>query len=131
MTPKRVALGFLAIISGLGCLYVATTDVHYRDRNCGTALFKADTNRLAVETGDVGEDQFEIIAGERRVRAAAGLRRDVVHGQPLVAPRDAAVVAPEPGGGEHVEPLPEVWARDRAGHGQDGAGDASHPPRSL
>ena len=59
MTPKRVALGFLAIISGLGCLYVATTDVHYRDRNCGTALFKADTNRLAVETGDVGEDQFE------------------------------------------------------------------------
>ena len=38
MTPKRVALGFLAIISGLGCLYVATTDVHYRDRNCGKPI---------------------------------------------------------------------------------------------
>lgn len=59
MTPKRVALGFLAIISGLTCLYVATTDVHYQDRNCGTAIFKVDTNRLAVETGNVGDDQFE------------------------------------------------------------------------
>ncbi|MEI2654378.1 MAG: hypothetical protein V9G12_19905 [Microthrixaceae bacterium] len=68
----------------MGASTFATTDVHYRDRNCGTALFKADTNRLAVETGDVGEDQFEqeslitncdqLILERRFLAAAAGSR---------------------------------------------------------
>lgn len=59
MTPKRLALGLLAVVSGLGCLFLATTDVHYQDRNCGTAIIRADTSRLAIESGDIGEDQFE------------------------------------------------------------------------
>jgi len=59
MTPLRIALGTLAVVGVLACLYVATSDVHYRDRNCGTPLFKADTNRLQIETGDRATDQFE------------------------------------------------------------------------
>jgi hypothetical protein len=59
MTPKRLALGLLAIIAGLGCLYLATTDVHYQDRNCGTAIFTTDPNKLLVQTGDLETDEFE------------------------------------------------------------------------
>ena len=59
MTPTRLALGLLAIVSFLGCLYLATTDVHYRDRNCGTAIFTVDTSQLTIESGDVADDQFE------------------------------------------------------------------------
>jgi len=59
MTPQRLLLGLLAIISGLGCLYLATSDVHYQDRNCGTAVFTTDPNKLAVETGNVETDDFE------------------------------------------------------------------------
>lgn len=59
MTPKRLALGLLAIISGLAGLYVATTDVHYQDRNCGTALFRVDISRLSVQSGDLEADEFE------------------------------------------------------------------------
>ena len=78
MTPKRVALGFLAIISGLGCLYVATTDVHYRDRNCGTALFKADTNRLAVETALYRAlDRGAVVAGRRARDAKPAIPGDI------------------------------------------------------
>jgi hypothetical protein len=87
MTPKRLALGVLAIVSGLGGLYLATTDVHYQDRNCGTAIFTTDPNQLAVETGDPGTDDFEqeslitncdqLILG-RRFLAAAPLALCVV-----------------------------------------------------
>lgn len=59
MTPQRVLLGLLAIVSGLSCLYLATIDVHYQDRNCGAALFRADPNKLVIETGDAGVDDFE------------------------------------------------------------------------
>jgi hypothetical protein len=59
MTPKRLALGFLAIVSGLGCLYVATSDVHYQDRNCGTPIFTTDPNQLIVQSGDLETDEFE------------------------------------------------------------------------
>ena len=59
MTPKRLALGLLAIISGLGCLFLATSDVHYQDRNCGTAVFTTDPNKLLFETGDPSTDDFE------------------------------------------------------------------------
>lgn len=58
MTPKRLALGLLAIISGLGCLYLASGDLHYRDRNCGTALFATNPNKLTVDSGDLEADEF-------------------------------------------------------------------------
>lgn len=58
MTPTRLALGLLAIVSGLGCLFLATTDLHYRDRNCGTALFATDPNKLTLDSGDLEADEF-------------------------------------------------------------------------
>ena len=58
MTLQRFALGVLAIVAGLAALYLATSDVHYTDRNCGTAIFATDVNKFSVETGDVEQDDF-------------------------------------------------------------------------
>lgn len=58
MTPLRFALGTLAIACGLGALYLATTDVHHGDRNCGTAVFATDVSELAFDTGDLEADEF-------------------------------------------------------------------------
>lgn len=58
MTPQRFALGLLAIACGLLSLYVATSDVHYQDRNCGTPVLRTDTTALSVNSGDVGADQY-------------------------------------------------------------------------
>lgn len=58
MTPLRFALGLLAVVSGLGALYLATTDIHYTDRNCGTAVFATDVSALSFDTGDLEADEF-------------------------------------------------------------------------
>jgi hypothetical protein len=59
MTAARFALGLLALLCGLGTLYLGTTDVHYRDRNCGTAVFATDPTDLSVQSGDPATDDFE------------------------------------------------------------------------
>lgn len=59
MTPTRFALGLLAVVAGLATLFVATKDIHYRERNCGTALFTTDPTKLAVQSGDLEHDEFE------------------------------------------------------------------------
>ncbi|HNI34063.1 MAG TPA: hypothetical protein PLV93_01625 [Microthrixaceae bacterium] len=59
MTPQRLALGVLATLSGVAAFYLATADVHYRDRNCGTAVFRSDVTQLVIESGDIAADEFE------------------------------------------------------------------------
>lgn len=59
MTPQRFALGLVAIVAGLGSLFLATQDVHYRERNCGTAVFTTDPTKLSVESGDLEQDEFD------------------------------------------------------------------------
>ena len=58
MTIQRLALGLLAIVAGLSALYLATSDVRYTDRNCGTAVFATDLNKISIETGDIEQDSF-------------------------------------------------------------------------
>src|SRR4051794_24894759 len=58
MTPSRFALGLLAVVTGLGAVYLATTDVHYTDRNCGTAVFATDPGELSMQSGDLEQDEF-------------------------------------------------------------------------
>jgi hypothetical protein len=58
MTVSRFLLGLVAAIGALGAMYLATTDVHYRDRNCGTAIYSTDPNKLTFVTGDPSQDDF-------------------------------------------------------------------------
>lgn len=58
MTPQRLLLGLVAILGGLSCLYLATQDLHYNERNCGTALLATDPTRLSVDTDDLEADEF-------------------------------------------------------------------------
>ncbi|MFN8052805.1 MAG: hypothetical protein U0Q22_15275 [Acidimicrobiales bacterium] len=59
MTWTRLALGLLAVVSGLGSFVLATTDIHYSDRNCGTAVLSTDPNKLSLDSGDLEQDEFE------------------------------------------------------------------------
>lgn len=58
VTARRFLLGLVAFLCGLLTLYLASADVHYTDRNCGTALFGSDPNKLSVSTGDIEADEY-------------------------------------------------------------------------
>lgn len=58
MKGIRALLSLLAVLGGLGTLYLATTDVHHGDRNCGTALIATDPSELTISTGDLEDDEF-------------------------------------------------------------------------
>ena len=58
MSTQRLVLGAIAVLTGLLTLFLATTDVHYTDRNCGTALFGNDPNKLSVSTGNLEQDEY-------------------------------------------------------------------------
>jgi len=58
MSPTRVFLAGLAVLTGLVTVYLATSDVHYTDRNCGSALLGTDPNKLSMSTGNPEEDDF-------------------------------------------------------------------------
>ena len=59
MPRLRVVLLTLAVLIALPAAYLATKDVKYRERDCGTALISQDPTKGAIETGDRETDDFQ------------------------------------------------------------------------
>lgn len=59
MPRHRVILLTLAVPVMLLGVFLATKDVRFRERDCGTALITQDPNKGAIETGDREKDDFQ------------------------------------------------------------------------
>ena len=58
MRPLRIVFFALAAICLVAAFVLGTSDVFEGDRNCGAALWPKDTSRIAQETGDIADDDF-------------------------------------------------------------------------
>ena len=58
MQRHRVVLLTLAVLVMLPAAYLATKDVRFQDRDCGTAILTSDPNKGAIETGNRVDDDF-------------------------------------------------------------------------
>ncbi|HKY14274.1 MAG TPA: hypothetical protein VJM33_05080 [Microthrixaceae bacterium] len=87
MRPLRLVLFILAAVCLVVTFFLATSDVFEEDRNCGAALWPKDTSRIAQETGDIADDDFnaEVLRKqcsqkllEQRLATAAALAVSIV-----------------------------------------------------
>lgn len=60
MTTRRLILLTLTTVLIVGAFLLATSDVHTRNRNCGSALLPRDTTGMGLNTGDTARDDFSV-----------------------------------------------------------------------
>jgi hypothetical protein len=59
MPRHRVVLLTLAVLALLPAVYLATKDVRFHERACGTALFTSDPNKGQTLTGNREDDDLQ------------------------------------------------------------------------
>ncbi len=60
MHLRHVALAVASGLVVLGALFLATADVRVLERDCGSPLLVRDNSKLAIQTGNVADDDFAV-----------------------------------------------------------------------
>ena len=60
MHLRRLALALASGLLVFSAVALAVLDNHFEERNCGSAIIPRDTSQIAVQSGDVADDDFAL-----------------------------------------------------------------------